>query len=154
MGDLTPTTLGAPTVLVPGKDGTTEFRDFSFYDDGAAAAKAAAAIMDQNPDKAPYQVLSFDGYANLPTGRTDAMTVELRVYRADRGRSDAEFRMTVACPYRHARDAQGFAIYSPKLIECSGIELEHRTLFKHFYRGVASFKAGTFDWFKLLDESV
>lgn len=145
---------GAPTVFVPGEDGTGAFRDFSFYGDAQSALKAVHDLMDKNPDNAPYQVLSFDGYANLHTGRTDALTIDLRVYCAKPLSSQLEFSMNIVCPYRNANDPKGFAIYSPKLFECSGSEAMHKAIFKHFYLGVASFKSQEFDWFKYLDESV
>lgn len=145
---------GTPMVFVPGEDGTGTFRDFGFYEDGDAAFKDARKLMDDNPDAVLYQVLSFDGYANLHSGRTDALTIELRVYCAKPRSGEVEFGMTVVCPYRNANDPKGFAIYSPKLSECSGSEAMHESIFKHFYLGVTSYKAEKFDWFKYLDESI
>lgn len=145
---------GAPTVFVPGADGAGTFRDFSFYSDADSAFKAAYGLMDGNPDKAPYQVLSFDGFANLHTGRTDALTMDLRVYGGKPPSRQVEFHMTVICPYRNANDPKGFAIYSPKLSECSAADAMHGAIFKHFYLGIASYKSTTFDWFKYLDERV
>ncbi len=145
---------GAPTVYAPGADGTGTFRDFGFYGEGDAAFEAAERLMEQNPDRLPYQVMSFDGYANLHTGRTDALTIELRVYAGISAPGQAEFRMGVACPYRNANDPAGFAIYSPKLMQCSMDDSAHAAIFKAFYEGVTSFRAGSFDWFQRLDERI
>lgn len=145
---------GTPVVFVPGEDGTGTFRDFGFYEDGDSAFEDARKLMDNNPDNVLYQVMSFDGYANLHSGRTDALTIDLRVYRAQPRSSEVEFSMTVICPYRNASDPKGFAIYSPKLSECSASEAMHESIFKHFYLGIAAYKAEKFDWFRYLDESI
>ena len=145
---------GAPTVYAPTANGGGVFRDFSFYDDGDAAFKAAHSLMEDNPDQLRYQVMSFDGYANLHTGRTDALTIELRVYGGAPPSGQVVFRMVVICPYRNANDAAGFAIFSPKLVECTEGSAAHGAIFKHFYQGVASYKADTFNWFNCLDERI
>jgi hypothetical protein len=147
---------GAPTVFVP-KEGEGEagmFMDFSFYGDGEAAFQAAHGQMQGNPNAAPYQVMSFDGYANLHTGRTDALTIDLCVYAANPVSSDIRFKLTVICPYRNAGDPKGFAIFSPKVTECSAPTAMHDAISKHFYQGVASYKSQTFDWFEYLDEGI
>jgi len=139
--------IGAPMVFVPGEDEKGSFRDFSFYETVESALAAAQSMMETNPDHARFQVMSFDGFANLHTGRTDALTIELRIYptaqSATQQLQDA-FTMNVACPYRNASDPKGFAIYSPKLLECSGSELEHSAIFKHFYQGIEEFKVNEF----------
>ncbi len=145
---------GAPTVLVPGEGNTATFRDFSFYESVESATAAANSIMDTNPDKVPFQVMSFDGYANLHTGRTDALTIELRIYAGGRSSKQDGFNMLVACPYRNANDPKGFAIFSPKLLECAAATTMHSAIFKHFYLGIEEFKANDFHWFKYLDERI
>jgi hypothetical protein len=145
---------GAPTVFVPGEGGKGTFRDFSFYDSAESATAAANSLMETNPDNAPFQVMSFDGYANLHTGRTDALTIELRIYAGGRSSKQDAFTMQVACPYRNANDPKGFAIFSPKLLECSTGAATHSAIFKHFYLGIEEFKVNDFDWFKYLDEKI
>ena len=145
---------GAPTVFVPaaGEGGT--FKDFSFYDDAKSAFQAAYGLMKGNPDGAPFQVMSFDGYANLHTGRTDALTIELSVYAPKPSSDQTRFELTVICPYRNAGDPKGFAIYSPKVTESSAPDGMHDAISRLFYQGVASYKSNTFDWFGHLDESI
>jgi hypothetical protein len=145
---------GAPTVFVPGEGGKGTFRDFSFYDSAESATAAANSLMETNPDNAPFQVMSFDGYANLHTGRTDALSIELRIYAGGRSSKQDAFTMQVACPYRNANDPKGFAIFSPKLLECSTGAATHSAIFKHFYLGIEEFKVNDFDWFKYLDEKI
>ena len=147
-------TPGRPTVFVPGEGGKGTFIDFGFYETAESALKGASDQMDVNPDKQPFQVMSFDGYANLHTGRTDALTIELRIYAGGQFVKHGGFTMKVACPYRHANDPKGFAIYSPKLLECSGDAAMNGAIFKLFYLGVEEFKAADFGWKKYLDESV
>jgi hypothetical protein len=146
---------GSLTVFVPGEGDAGTFRDFSMYGSEDSAFKAAHVRMETNPDHAPFQVMSFDGFANLHTGRTDALTIELRTYAGERSSMQAaSFTMTVACPYRNANDPKGFAIFSPKLLECSAGAAMHSAIFKHFYLGIEEFKVKDFDWFKYLDEQI
>ncbi len=145
---------GALTVFVQGEGDAGTFRDFSMYGSQESAFQAAHSRMDTNPDRAPFQVISFDGYANLHTGRTDALTIELRTYSSERPSMQDGFTMSVACPYRNANDPKGFAIYSPKLLECSAGAAMHSAIFKHFYLGIEEFKLKEFDWFKYLDERI
>lgn len=147
-------TMGAPTVYVPGEGGGGTFTDFSFFDSAESAMAAAKGIMDTNSSQVPFQVMSSDGYANLPTGRTDALTIELRIYANAKSSAQGAFSMMVACPYRNASDPKGFAIYSPKLIECTAPATMHRAIFKHFYLGISEFKVKEFDWFSYLDERI
>ena len=146
--------MGAPTVFVPGQDNAGTFTDFSFFDSTESATAAAQSLMDHNPNHVPFQVMSFDGYANLHTGRTDALTIELRIYANTPPSAQQAFTIVVACPYRNAGDLKGFAIYSPKLLECSATAAVHSAIFKHFYLGIREFKAAEFDWFKYLDERI
>jgi len=143
---------GAPTVFVPAADEGGTFTDFGFYEDAESAYQAAHGRMRDNPDGAQYQVMSFDGYANLNTGRTDALTIDLCVYAPKQPPGHIRFKLTVICPYRNASDPQGFAIYSPKVSECSGPGSMQATIHKYFYQGVVSYKSTTFDWFRYLDE--
>ena len=52
-----------------------------------------------------YGFLSYDTYVNLPTGRTDGITVDIRVY------GEPSLTLQFIVPYRHARHPFGFAIY-------------------------------------------
>lgn len=144
----------APTVLVPLRDGTTQMVDFSFYGDGAAANQAAQDRLEKNPDKSAYQALVFDGFANLASGRTDALTVDLRCYGRGLFSGRKALALKLACPYRNAKDAQGFAIFSPKVLECSAPKAQLAGLLRHFYQGVDRFKADGFSWDRHLDESI
>lgn len=147
---------GKPTVFTPGQgDQGGLFTDFGFYDTLEAGIAAASTKMSQNPQQAPFQVMSSDGYANLHTGRTDALTIELRIYGAPpTAAREVVFKMMVSCPYRNAEDPKGFAIFSPKLVDCSGSALMHSAIFKHFYLGIQEFTVNDFHWSKYLDERI
>ncbi|MGM9480767.1 hypothetical protein ACS5PN_06210 [Roseateles sp. NT4] len=123
-----------------------------------AAYEASMQRLQANPGKLPWQVRATDGYANLPTGRTDAITIELHCYPGGFLTQRKPLSLTLACPYRNASDARGFAIYSPKLLSCDAPAPALAGLFKQFYDGVYSFRidtAGTrFSWDRYLDESV
>ncbi|WP_417070998.1 hypothetical protein [Niveibacterium terrae] len=123
---------GAPTVFVPGEGDTGTFKDFSFYGTQEEAFAATDGQMSGNPHNVPFQIMSFDGYANLHTGRTDALTIDLRIYPGKWPAAKEGLSMTVACPYRHADNPRGFAIFSPKLLECSAPTAWNDSIFKNF----------------------
>lgn len=147
--------VGHPTVYVPSEGGRNElFTDFGLYDSLDAGVAAAREMLESNPHLVAFQVMSFDGYANLPTGRTDALNIELRLYAGNDPSRQEAFTMVVSCPYRHASDPRGFAIYSPKLIECTAGPEHHAAIFRHFYQGIGTFSVSGFDWFQYLDERI
>ncbi len=55
--------------------------------------------------KAPFGFLSYDMYANLPTGRTDGISMRIKVY------SEPSLTLDIVIPYRHADHHMGFAIF-------------------------------------------
>lgn len=148
--------IGRPILFTPGEGSNGgQFTDFGFDETLEAGIAAASSRMDANPQGAPFLVMSSDGYANLHSGRTDALTIELRIFDASPAtKREVLFKMTVSCPYRNANEPKGFAIFSPKLLECSGSTLMHSAFFKHFYLGLQEFKVNDFHWTKYLDESI
>ncbi len=124
----------------------------------AAAYDEAERKLNDNPNKLPWQVCATDGFANLPTGRTDAVTIELRCYPGGLFSRRQPLTMNVACPYRPASSPQGFAIYSPKLLQCDAPTPALPGLLTTFYRGIDSFRmdspGATFSWNRYLDESI
>jgi hypothetical protein len=128
--------------------------DFAFYNTSESALEEAHRRIETNPGGVPFQVMSFDGYANLHTGRTDGLTIELRIYASGQYARQEALTMKIVCPYRNGTDAQGFAIYSPKLLECSAPAAMHAAIFKDFYLGLQKFKVNDFEWSRYLDERI
>lgn len=62
--------------------------------------------LDNNPNQLPYQIFSDDIYAYLPTGRTDAILLEIRMYQPE------EFSLTLVIPYQKKTDFDEFKIFS------------------------------------------
>lgn len=58
----------------------------------------------QKKGVAPFNLLSYDMYVNLPSGRTDGITIEVQVF-------DPPLYVQWIVPYRHASSYLGFAIY-------------------------------------------
>jgi len=110
------------------------------------AIRVGKERMLENPQNAPFLVFVHDAYANLPTGRTDALMLEVRSYQGE------ELHGEIVLPYRNAE--QGFAIYSPKLLNCSAAAERQPGLFAAFYAGVDGYKSQTFSWNRYLDESI
>jgi hypothetical protein len=149
----------SPQVLVPTADGGSTIVNFGLPGQiTQESLQAADQRLETNPENVAWQVMAFDGYANLSSGRTDAITIDMRCYGggALSGRKPLEFK--VVCPYRPASHERGFAIYSPKLLGCSAPKALLPILLRHFYVGIYSFKMdpskSTFAWNKYLDESV
>ncbi len=145
-----------PQVLEPQGKGTRVVVFGMQADD--SAYEASIQRLQANPGKLPWQVRATDGHANLPTGRTDAITVELRCYPGGFLTKRKPLSLNLTCPYRNASDVRGFAIYSPKLLSCDAPAPALAGLFKQFYDGIDSFhieEAGaSFSWDRYLDESV
>jgi hypothetical protein len=71
--------------------------------------KRAAQILEENPAAAAWQVLSYDGFVDLQSGRSDAVIVILHTY----GKSP--LKLKIAFPYRPAKEGRPFAILDPTL---------------------------------------
>lgn len=88
-----------------------------------------------SPDS-PFGFLSYDMYANLPTGRTDGITIEIRVY------SEPKLTLQLILPYRHADHPLGFALY-PLVHKQDNHSLsvnELDSLIQAFYQGAKNIK--------------
>ncbi len=140
-----------PMVYLPQAGAAGTFVQFGADGASSDTLRAAQDSLHTNAQNAPYQVLAYDGFANLSTGRTDAITLELRVY----GEPSDALTLKIICPYRHAQGGEGFAIYSPKLLECSADPALRAAIFQQFYLGVLKFNGpGAFSWDRYLDERV
>jgi hypothetical protein len=69
----------------------------------------------------------------------------------DFAQGGAEIRMAV--PYRHAKDARGFAVHRPKFIGCVGVQPDYQKLGEALWRGIAKHSKGAEVWNNHLDES-
>ncbi|MES2184296.1 MAG: hypothetical protein V4505_07110 [Pseudomonadota bacterium] len=140
----------APIVLVPVPGGKTTFQQIL----GDDALERADKRIRTNPDKADHQVMVSDGYANLATGRTDALTLDIRCYAGGFFARKKPLEMKVALPYRNAQQQEGFAIFTPRLLGSSAPAGANGRLFRLFYEGVDSYRSSSFSWKQYLDESV
>jgi hypothetical protein len=60
----------------------------------------------------------------------------------------------VVSPYHNARDAGGFAIHRPKLLNPVGLPDDLRPVIKALYRGVDAHEEGSKAWARHLDQSL
>lgn len=151
-----------PTMMVPGATGriTVDFATFNHTNMEDAIADGRQRL-EFNAENAAWQALDYDGFLNLPTGRRDALIVELRIYQpapaAPKSLLGGLFKgkqapapaktalsLTMALPYRLASDPLGFANFSPRLVDCSYRGPELPALLDTFYRGVLAGKP--FQW--------
>jgi len=98
------------------------------------ALKRGARSLDENPEGAVWQVLSYDGFADLQRGRFDAVMVMLQTY----GKSPLYVKL--AFPYRPAKAGQAFAILDPTLREANVENDKISMLGGAMQRGIQSIK--------------
>jgi len=130
-----------PFIGSAGADGRPELAAFEADDYAAAVASAREAFRDA---QAPA-VLVYDGYAILPTGRTDALFIHVRTGRG----SDS---LNIVLPYRSAKHPDGFAVHRPKFEHSKLVmSLEEQAVL--FFTGVGLHEEGARIWEQHLDET-
>ena len=88
-----------------------------------------ARSLDENPDNNAWQILAYDGVADLKRGRTDAVMVLLNTYGTSPTHGELPLKLKVAFPYRPATKgglfskSRPFAILDPTLL-MSNIEYD------------------------------
>jgi len=101
-----------------------------------------------NAEGATRAVLIYDGFITLPTGKVDALLVDIRDYGLP-SRS-----LLMAVPYRPASSPQGFAVHRPKFLSSSGPEPDYQAVGSAFFEGVDSHDKAASIWSRHLDESL
>lgn len=122
--------------------------DFTFYENWEKANHAASDYMEGNAEKVPFQVYIFDGYANLPLERLDAMYIDIRHYVSPK------MSCLLIVPYRQASSPEGFKIYSPKLCNATIPEEQAANAANAFFTGAKNFVGLNWDnesWNKYFD---
>jgi hypothetical protein len=104
--------------------------DFLMYGDGDAANERGQGALAQNPTNLPYQAFLYEGWANLPEGRRDAIVIDLRCY------TKPKLALTIVVPFSPASSATGFKVHSPTLTGCSAPESLAPEIAIAFYEGV------------------
>ena len=121
-----------------------------------AAVASGLESLTKNEPKALRAVLIFNGYVTLPSGKTDALILEMRKY-SPRGlmqwRSAPTQSLTMAVPYRDIEKPGGFAVFRPKFLSDDGGKAAASDLGQAFFRGVDQHKEGAAVWNDHLDES-
>jgi hypothetical protein len=143
-------------VLVPfaGFDPPEGQRALVEFDDERFELKIETAKkwLEENPDGAVRAVLIFDGIVLLPSGRTDALIIEVRKYGAP------PESLSMVVPYRPFSHPEGFGVYRPRYLEYSGsqegsLSEDYAALDESFWIGVASHDDGAAAWKKIDDAS-
>jgi len=102
----------------------------------------------RNPETAARAVLVCDGYVTLPTGKIDALLLDVRVY------GPPPHSLLMAVPYRPAAEGQRFCIYRPKFLSCDLPAPDYQALGSAFFCGVDSHGKGASVWNQHLDQSL
>jgi hypothetical protein len=111
------------------------------------AVETGKQWLSENREGADRAVLIYDGFLTLPTGKMDALFLEIRVY------GGAGASLTMAVPYRHAEDAAGFAVFKPKFLAFSGPEPDYDVVADAFFAGVDKHEEGSAIWNQHIDQS-
>lgn len=128
-----------PTLLEPGSDGKQTFVKL-VSDTAEEALKRGDTAMRDNDKGLPYLAFQYEAYLNLPSGRTDALVIELRCY------DSPALTLKLGFPFRTASHPEDFAILDPFLIECSAPISVRKVLIRSLYAGIDAWKAGPFSW--------
>jgi hypothetical protein len=117
-------------------------------DDLAQATAAGRSRLETNPYKASYAVLIVDAFITLPSGKTDALLVEGRSY------GPGALNVTMAIPYKPAKDGGEFVVYRPKLYAAStNDQAKLQAIMESFWKGVDTHEKAADVWNKHLDQS-
>jgi hypothetical protein len=102
----------------------------------------------RNPDQASRAVLIYDGLITLPTGKVDALILDIRDY------GFPSWSLVMAVPYRNAKNSGGFAVHRPKVVSFAGPEPNYQSVGSAFFEGAYSHEKGGAIWNARLDESL
>lgn len=108
------------------------------YEDFNQAIDIGKDMLDTNAEWDRRMALIYDGFANLPNFRTDALVVELRSHKE-------RIASSIVIPYRPANHSSGFALYDPRLLTFSGTPSDIAPLASGFFAAMTEFKPGI-DW--------
>lgn len=122
-----------PTVLIPGADGKGVMVDLSFFGDGEAISQRADELMQTNPENVAYQVHLYEGYANLPRGRMDALLMHLVCYQRP------TLSLLIGVPYTLA--SAGFSLHAPVIIQNTADPSLNAEIAAVFFAGLDSHKS-------------
>lgn len=98
------------------------------------ALQRGGQILESNPEGAAWQVLSYDGYAEIDGERFDAVLVILYTY------GDAPLRMKLAFPYTPPKSGRALAIHQPSLRDANVANEQIAMLQGALERGIQSVK--------------
>lgn len=130
-----PGLLLTPTIVRPNAQGRSDM--IKLLPDASSPVKGISfgkQVLDENPTDAAYLALIYEGYANLPHGRFDAVLVELRVYDTQH-----PLNIEICLPFQPALPRRPFAIGS---IAVNGRLPDRKTaesIADAFYRGLDDF---------------
>lgn len=123
-----------PPVVTYGPDASM-MMDLSFMDH---PQEAGQRLLDDNPENKPFAVMALDGYANLPTGRLDALIVDLRCYATTALHNACPLKLIINIPYRPASDANRLGVFLPFVLDTTVNGSDLDDLLDAFYLGLSS----------------
>lgn len=137
--------LSAGGTLIPllstvDEDGHANYMQLAM-DNSDDAIRYGRDKLDRHEEGKIGAVFVADGYITLEDGTTDALVLEVRVYR------DIVIRCQMVIPYRSANSVNGFAILKPQVTALENIdEIKLQPLLEAFFLGVEAHDKGSKIW--------
>lgn len=129
-------------------DGSFGLDRFS-ADDLTSGARAGYDALQGNRPGAVRAVLVVDGYAQLDSGRLDALIIDAVEY------GEPRCWLKIVVPYRRHSDPRGFAVHRPKFVEVVGSgKPDYKALGGAFFAGVEAHELASLVWGERLDSSI
>ena len=135
-----------PILASQNVDGTQNFRRIEGPELTECVAEGKAWLAAP-PHEIAIAVLIYDGFIDLPDGKTDALLLDVHSYVSD------TTAIQLAVPYRHAAKQGGFAVHKPKILAFTGAEPNWEAVVQALFSGVAQHQKGSVVWNAKLDES-
>ena len=129
-----------PLLSTVDEDGHANYMQLAM-DNSDDAIRYGREKLDRHEEGKIGAVFVADGYISLDDGTTDALVLEVRVYR------DVVIKCQMVIPYRSANSVNGFAIHKPQVTALENIdEIKLQPLLEAFFVGVEAHDKGGKIW--------
>jgi hypothetical protein len=119
-----------PTISAPRSDGPSDLIRLN----SNLPETEGLDYMQNNPHQYPYQIYSEDGYADLDTGRSDAIRIDIRHYTGN------SFKFSFVIPYQAYSEQQQGKIFNAVLYAATSLnQQQQEAAMAEFYASAADF---------------
>jgi hypothetical protein len=138
-----------PILAVELGDGTRQVNRL-LGDKLAQGVEMGRQWLESNHFSAQRAVLVADGFVTLPSGRIDALLLDVRDY------CEPPSSFSMAVPYRVREHQEGFAVFRPKFVAYPGAsgEADYEAAASAFFAGVDEHEEGAKVWNAHIDQTL